>query len=249
MKNKKIALITGASSGIGLATAQLFKKQGWHVVGVAKEPKKISGMDYYAVDLADQNQLEDFIGIFLKKYRFLNVLVNNAACHVSKSFERSSREDWAKVFQVNLFAPVQLARSTAPLLSKVQGAIVNVSSVHALATSQEIASYTASKAALVGLTRSLAVELGAKGIRANAVLPGAVDTPMLKEGLMRAKIKGATVQEKLKEMGRHHLLGKVGAPEDIAEAIYFLSDSSKSAFITGQTLIVDGGALAKLSTE
>ena len=118
-----------------------------------------------------------------------------------------------------------------------------------MATSRDIAAYAASKGGLVALTRAMALELAADSIRVNAVLPGAVDTPMLHAGLARDHVAGGTVQERMSELGKRTVMGRVGRPEEIAQAILFLADGQRSSFVTGQTLIVDGGATARLSTE
>jgi NAD(P)-dependent dehydrogenase (short-subunit alcohol dehydrogenase family) len=137
-----------------------------------------------------------------------------------------------------------------PLLCQSpRAAIVNISSVHAVATSANIAAYAASKGALLALTRALAIELTHDRIRVNAVLPGAVDTPMLHAGLNRGHVEGNSTHELVKALGARHVIGRVGEPDEIGQAILFLADHDRSSFITGQALIVDGGATARLSTE
>jgi NAD(P)-dependent dehydrogenase (short-subunit alcohol dehydrogenase family) len=129
------------------------------------------------------------------------------------------------------------------------GAIVNVSSVHAVATSEGMSAYAASKGALSAMTRAMALELAEDGIRVNAVLPGAVDTEMLRAGLTRGQVEGNNAEYLLGELESKHAMGRVGRPGEIARAIWFLADNEQSSFITGQNLIVDGGATARLSTE
>ena len=135
-----------------------------------------------------------------------------------------------------------------PLMEEPGGAIVNVSSVHAIATSTQIAAYAASKGGMLALTRALALELAPK-IRVNAVLPGAIDTEMLHSGLMRGHVTGGSADELVKALGEKHVVERVGKPEEIAEAIYFLADEKRSSFMTGQSLVIDGAATARLSTE
>jgi NAD(P)-dependent dehydrogenase (short-subunit alcohol dehydrogenase family) len=122
-----------------------------------------------------------------------------------------------------------------------------VSSVHAIATSKNIAAYATTKGGLLALTRALAIELAP--IRVNAVLPGAVDTPMLRSGLQRGHLQGDDTEDLVKELENKHIMGRIGKPSEIAEAIYFLSDRDRSSFMTGQALVIDGGATARLSTE
>ncbi len=133
------------------------------------------------------------------------------------------------------------AKLAHPLLkNRGGGAIVNVSSVHAIATSPNVGSYAASKGGLLALTRSMAIEFARENIRVNAILPGAVDTPMLSAHLDQAR---------LENLARKTVNGRIGKPMEIAHAIYFLADEEQSSFMTGQSILVDGGATAKLSTE
>jgi len=129
------------------------------------------------------------------------------------------------------------------------GSIVNVGSVHAIATSANIAAYAASKGALSALTRALAIKFAPDQIRVNAVLPGAVKTDMLLAGLQRGHLSGDRPDQLLDNLGRKTVMGRVGTSEEIARAILFLADANQSAFMTGQSLVIDGGATARLSTE
>ena len=127
--------------------------------------------------------------------------------------------------------------------------MVNVSSVHAIATSANIAAYAASKGAMVAFTRALAIEWAADQIRVNAILPGAVDTPMLHAGLERGHLSGSNLDELMNQLGRKTVMGRVGKPQEIAQGIFFLANGQQSSFMTGQTIVIDGGATARLSTE
>jgi len=118
-----------------------------------------------------------------------------------------------------------------------------------VATSANIAAYAASKGGLLAFTRAIAIEFAPDNIRANAILPGAVDTPMLRAGLSRGHLQGGDILERLDNLARKTVSGRVGKPEEIARAIYFLADDAQSSFMTGQALIIDGGATARLSTE
>ena len=142
------------------------------------------------------------------------------------------------------------AKLAYPLLkAEGGGAIVNVSSVHAVATSANIAAYAASKGGLLALTRAMAIEFAPDNIRVNAVLPGAVDTPMLRAGFHRGRDNEATEESQLAALAAKTVNGRVALPEEIASVIYFLADSTQSSFITGQGLVADGGATCRLSTE
>jgi NAD(P)-dependent dehydrogenase (short-subunit alcohol dehydrogenase family) len=179
----------------------------------------------------------------------IDALVNNAAIQICKPLIETTPEEWDSVMAVNVRSVYLAVRYMHPFMQGHDGAIVIVSSVHALATSANIAAYAASKGALAALTRALAIELSPDRLRVNAILPGAVDTPMLREGLGRGHVKGEKMADLMEQLGAKHLIGRVGRPEEIAEAILFLADSDYSSFITGQALIVDGGATARLSTE
>ena len=135
------------------------------------------------------------------------------------------------------------------LVKAGDSAIVNMSSVHAVQTSTNISAYAASKGGILAITRAMAIEFAHEGIRVNAVLPGAVDTPMLRSGLGRGQHSGSSVLDRLDNLARKTVNGRIGQPDEIAQAVYFLADGSQSSFMTGQALIVDGGATARLSTE
>jgi glucose 1-dehydrogenase len=153
-----------------------------------------------------------------------------------------------ELMAINLRAIFYSVQQAYPLIKAVQGAIVNVSSVHAVATSADIASYAASKGAVLALTRAMAIEFADDNVRVNTVLPGAVDTPMLEAGLSRGHVSG-TLQERKAQLASKTVIGRVGTPREIASAIYFLADNQQSSFMTGQPVIVDGGATIRLSTE
>jgi NAD(P)-dependent dehydrogenase (short-subunit alcohol dehydrogenase family) len=161
----------------------------------------------------------------------------------------TSPEEWDQVFACNARSVFLSVKQAYPMLKKNGGAIVNVSSVHAVATSCGIAAYAASKGALLALTRAMALEFGPENVRVNAVLPGAVDTPMLHAGLSRGHVQGDTIAKLVRGLGKKHVMGRVGKPHEIGQTILFLADAERSSFMTGQALIVDGGATARLSTE
>ncbi len=250
----KTILITGAAGGIGRATVKLFAESGWRVIGVDRgefdgEPFPADGL-YIQSDISIGENLES---IFAQAHAFtgaLHALVNNAAVQIAKPLLQTSVEEWDAVMASNLrsvFLSVKLAH---PLFKAAGGgAIVNVSSVHAVATSANIAAYAASKGGLLALTRAMAIEFAPDNIRVNAILPGAVDTPMLRAGLGRGHVAGGDIQTRLDNLARRTVNGRVGQPSEIAHAIYFLADETQSSFMTGQALIVDGGATARLRTE
>lgn len=253
MTSKKFVLITGAAGGIGRATVNLFSQKGWYVIGVDRSEFGDGFPQNGLFIRSDISRPEDMQVIFEKTHAVtdsLDVLVNNAAMQIAKPLIETTVEEWDAVMNANLrsvFLGVKLAH---PLLKARGGAaVVNVSSVHAIQTSANIAAYAASKGGLLALTRAMAIEFALDNIRVNAILPGAVDTPMLRAGLGRGHVGGENVQDRLDNLARKTVNGRVGTPEEIAHAIYFLADNEQSSFMTGQALVVDGGATARLSTE
>jgi len=249
----KTVLITGAAGGIGRATVHLFAEKGWLVIGVDIAPFGDEFPENGLFIQADISRGDEMEAIFAKAKQFtdsLDALVNNAAMQIAKPILDTSVEEWDAVMAANLrsvFLGVKLAH---PLLkARVGGAVVNVSSVHAIQTSANIAAYAASKGGLLALTRAMAIEFAPDEIRVNAILPGAVDTQMLRAGLGRGHVGEGDVKSRLENLARKTVNGKVGLPEEIASAIYFLADNEQSSFMTGQALVVDGGATARLSTE
>lgn len=249
----RTVLITGAAGGIGRATVRLFADYGWQVIGVDRaafgEAFPDSGI-FIQSDISKPENLED---IFRQAKSFslsLDALINNAAVQIAKPLLETSVEEWDAVMVSNLRAVFLAVKLAHPLMRTAgKGAIVNVSSVHAVATSAQIASYAASKGGLLALSRAMAIEFAPDQIRVNAILPGAVDTPMLRAGLSRGHVGKGSLPERLENLASKTVIGRVGKPEEIAHAIYFLADETQSSFMTGQALIVDGGATARLSTE
>lgn len=246
----KVVLITGVAGGIGYATAQRFKQNGWSIVGIdcvnTLDLPEID--DYIDADLADPQAIQAAIAQVEQQFGQLHSLVNNAAIQICKPALEMTVTEWDRIMSVNVRAAFLLAQVAHPLLKRTAGSIVNVSSVHAVVTSTNIAAYATSKGALLALTRALAIEF-APDIRVNAVLPGAVDTGMLRDGLQRGHLSGENIDELLDSLGKKTIMERVGNPDEIAEAILFLADAHRSSFMTGQSLIVDGGATARLSTE
>ncbi len=249
----KTILITGAAGGIGRATVNLFAEKNWRVIGVDKSEY---GEEFPASGLfirSDISHPEEMQSIFEQARAFadsLDALVNNAAMQVAKPLIETTVEEWDAVMHANLRSVFLGVKLAYPLLkANGGGAVVNVSSVHAIQTSANIAAYAASKGGLLALTRAMAIEFAPDAIRANAILPGAVDTPMLRAGLGRGHVGHGDMQERLDNLARKTVNGRVGQPAEIAHAIYFLADNEQSSFMTGQALVVDGGATARLSTE
>lgn len=243
---KKVVLVTGALGGIGFATARAFHDAGWTIIGQdIRDGNDDRFYKFFNVDVADNSAMASVMSEISKDPGRLDVVVNNAAVQVCKPIFETEATDWDRQMNVNLKAIYQNTKLGYDLLKKSRGAIVNVSSVHAFATSAGIGAYAASKGAVLAFTRAAAIDLAPDNIRVNAVVPGAVDTAMLSDGLSRSDDPIAA----LSNLEQRTIMGRVGRPEEIAQAILFLADKDRSSFITGQNLIVDGGALARLSTE
>lgn len=240
----RVALVTGGGGGIGLATVRRLASEGARVVAVGLDPERTEAAAAAAreagapeawgavCDVADEAAVEAAVAGTLSRFGRLDVVVNNAGMMLFKPLAEFTGADWARVLGVDLMGAVHLTR-LAFLHMPDGGAIVNVSSVHAAMTTPLVAPYAAAKAAMLSLTRSAAIEGRERGIRAVALLPGAVDTPMLWEN---PNLKSGA--EKLDP-------ADVGKPEDIAAAVAFLA-SDEARFVTGAALAVDGGRLARL---
>lgn len=241
-------LITGGSQGIGLATAALFRESGWEIATVDRlgSGPGIPSHRHLRLDLARPDAAEE-LRPFVASLGNLNALVNNAAIQIERPLSETTVSEWDLVLATNVRGAFIASQVVTSLLRASRGAIVNVSSVHALATSAGLAAYAVSKGALAALTRAAALELGPE-IRVNAVLPGAVDTQMLQSGLGR-RAGSERLQEAVDALAARTPLRRIGRPVEVAEAILFLADEQRSSFITGQTIVVDGGAVAQLSTE
>jgi len=241
-------LITGVLGGIGRATAAAFRADGWHVIGTDRAPPDgdVEIDQLISIDLSERGAVAELVGQ-LDGER-LDGLVNNAAYQANLSVGDTPDDVWDEVMTVNLRAPFQLIRDLAPRLAKARGGIVNVSSIHALTTSANVAAYAVSKGALVALTRSAAIDLAPTGVRCNAVLPGAVQTPMLFAGLGRRPHERG-LSGNLDELTARTPLGFVARPNAVAPTILHLVDPVRSPYTTGQTIVLDGGASIHLSTE
>ena len=241
MENRKIALVTGASRGIGRAIAIELAKNNVNVVinynkneqeaiAVVGEIKKI-GVDSIAVK-ADISKFEDcaaMIEIIRKKFGCLDILVNNAGALSDKTLKNMTKEQWDIVVRTNLDGTFNVTKNSLPLM-KDSGRIINISSVVGINGNFGQTNYAASKAGIIGFTKSLAKELGRRRITVNAVAPGFIDTQMTKNvPFIRRKIIMAMIP-----------LGRAGNAEDVANLVAFLA-SDKANYITGEVICVDGG--------
>ena len=235
----KVALVTGASSGMGAATARVLADRGARVFAAQRGASEHEDI---AADFADPGAPEHVISEVMSKAGQLDVLVNNAGVMREGTVEESTVEDWHFQLQVNLTAPFLLIRHAMPMLRAGGGAIVNVGSIEGLGSNPRHPAYGASKAGLHGLTRAVAVDHGADGVRCNAVAPGWIDTD-LNEDFIDSMPDPAAFR---REIGGIHPVRRTGKPEEVAELICWLA-SDAASFITGQVYTIDGGRMAQLS--
>ncbi len=243
MPQSQVALITGGSSGIGFAIARKFLDQGFKVIITGRNIEKLSnalkelgeGCDGRSFDMNWIDRVPVFVKELAKDYGHIDVLVNNAGINQKKSFTEVTDEDFESIIKTNQTALFVLTREVVKQMMQQEkkGVIVNISSMAAHYGIPKVVSYTASKAALEGMTRAMAVELSPMGIRVNCVAPGFIRTPM------SAKALENDPQRKEKVLSRTPM-GILGEPGDVANAVYFLA-SDQAAFITGEILKVDGG--------
>ncbi len=231
----RVALVTGAASGIGRAVADAFDGAGASLVLVDRDAIDAAARrDALAIvgDIGDPRVVDDAVARMFDRFGRFDLLVNVAGMMIFKPIADQDAADWQRLLNVNLIAP---ALFTGHALRRMGsgGAIVNVASVHARRTSAQVASYAASKAALVSLTRTTAIEGRARGIRCNAILPGAIDTPML-----RSSPNIRSGEEVIDP-------ADIGQPGDIAALVLFLA-SDDARFITGEDVVADGGRMGKL---
>ncbi|OJW70741.1 MAG: 3-oxoacyl-[acyl-carrier-protein] reductase [Candidatus Amoebophilus sp. 36-38] len=241
----KTAFITGASRGIGKAIAHSFAEQGANIVfthlssveqgQVTADELKVHGVEVHAYrsDASNFSAVNDLIQKIVQDFGRLDILVNNAGITRDNLLLRMSEQDWDEVMQVNLKSVFNTIKAvTKPMISQRYGSIINISSVVGIKGNAGQVNYAASKAGIIGLTKSVALELGSRNIRCNAIAPGFIQTAMTEE------LSQAATEEWVKYIP----LKRVGMPEDVANCALFLA-SDTSSYITGQVIQVDGGML------
>ncbi|PLK25959.1 SDR family NAD(P)-dependent oxidoreductase [Novosphingobium sp. TH158] len=240
----KAAIVTGAARGIGLAIAEELAGKGACVLladidgaEAGQQAQRLASGGARAVgtscDVGVEAEVERCVATALSAFGRIDMVVNNAGIMIFKPIEAWSAADWLDLLRIDLIGAAMFTREAFRHMGEGGGVIVNVASVHALRTSANAAPYAAAKAALLSLTRSSAIEGKARNIRANAVLPGAVETAML-----RSNPNVRSGEEVIEE-------ADLGQPQDIARAVAFLA-SEEAAFISGAALVVDGGRMARL---
>lgn len=244
MNTSSAVLVTGAAGGIGCALVEAYAEAGWRVIATdLRDVPSSSAQTFIPADLeeiaSDDTALETF-GYAVRGALHgspLRALVNNAALQLLGSVSTVSLTDWERTLRLNVTAPFRLAQALLPELQSANGSIINVGSVHAQATKREFLAYATSKAALHGLTRAMAVDLGSNP-RVLCVAPAAVGTQMLHDGF-------ADRPEALADLAAAHPVGRIAAPAEIARSIVSLSQEP-FLFATGSTVWLDGGVLSRL---
>jgi NAD(P)-dependent dehydrogenase (short-subunit alcohol dehydrogenase family) len=243
---ERVAIVTGAGSGIGRATAQLFAGEGAHVLAVDLPDKGLAAVHANQPHIAcleksvsDPDAAETIVEAATNTFGRLDILMNNAGISTNALVEEMTVEAWDRTFAVNLTAQMRLCQSAIPHLKQSPaGRIINVASVMAEITNYGLAAYSASKAGVAALTRTLALELGKYGITANYLEPGAIETGMTGP-LWEAHPDIARIWAKKAALRR------LGQPIDLARVALFLA-SDDAGFVTGQGLVVDGGLMLKV---
>ncbi|MDR3507945.1 MAG: SDR family NAD(P)-dependent oxidoreductase [Caulobacteraceae bacterium] len=238
----KVAIVTGAASGIGRASAELFAAEGARVLAVDRPGADLTFEDPHirtlAQDVAAAEAPQVIVEAALEAFGALDILFNNAGVANSTPAAQMTDEDWDRVISINLRAVFRLSRQAIPhLIQSAHGRIISTASVMALGTDYGLSAYCASKAGVLGLTRTLALELGKHGVTANAVLPGAILTGMTSSSF--ANPQAAEV------WARKSVLRRLGQPIDVARVALFLA-SEDGGFVTGQAIAADGGLTLRI---
>jgi NAD(P)-dependent dehydrogenase (short-subunit alcohol dehydrogenase family) len=247
----RVALITGAASGIGRATALLFAREGASVVAVDLDEtrgKQVVGeisagggrAKFMQADVSRADDCQQVIERAVAEFGRIDILFNNAGIIRRATVIDLSEEDWDRVVDVNVKSIFLMSRLVVPIMARVGGgSIINTASGWGLAGGAKAAAYCASKGAVVLMTKAMAVDHGPQNIRVNCICPGDTDTGMLRN---EARQLGEEERQFLAESARRPL-GRIGAPEEIAKAVLYLAGDS-SSFVTGTAVVVDGGGLA-----
>lgn len=241
---KKVAIITGGTGGIGISTAIRFIEEGGIVMLADVEktkgeliltqlayPKEI--LQFIETDVTNEQSVENLIEKTIRIFGKINIIVNAAGVnHMEMKIEKLTRDVWQKTFAVNTESIFLMMKHALPHMT-AGDAVINIASIAGIKGQKLVSAYTASKSAVIGMTKAVATEYGRANIRINAIAPGVIDTPM---------VDGWKETEKWPILSTANALKRLGKPQEIANAILFLA-SDEASFITGETLVVDGGTL------
>lgn len=236
----RVAIVTGAAMGIGQAVAKLLAANGAQVALLDREETDTEslGPDALAitVELTDAAAVAEAVAQVANHFGRIDVVSNNAGIQRYGTAESTTPTEWDEVMNANVKSAMLVTQAAVPHLRNTRGSVVNMASVQSLATQRNVLAYTASKHALLGVTRSTAIDLAADGIRVNCVAPGSVDTPML-QWAISLDAEPDRLESAISSM---HPLGRIAQPEEIAQCVMFLA-SERASFVTGSCLVVDGG--------
>jgi NAD(P)-dependent dehydrogenase (short-subunit alcohol dehydrogenase family) len=242
-----VALITGASSGIGAATAIEFADAGWEVMAAGRNEGRLEevadvsdSISTWAGELLESEDCDELVADTVDEFGRLDCLVNAAGVLIRSNAEDTSDDDWRDTIAVNLDVPFFLYRAALPHLLQAGGSIVNIASVWGLEGGKRATAYCASKGGLILMTRAMALDYAADGLRVNAICPGGVDTPMLAG---EAAGEDKEVEKFLADVAEESPNGRIATPEDIAALTMFLA-SDAASHITGTAIPCDGGLMA-----
>jgi NAD(P)-dependent dehydrogenase (short-subunit alcohol dehydrogenase family) len=244
----KVAIITGAAAGIGWGIAERFVAEGATVIAFDINEQGLNDLkthiqtnggdiDCRHVDITDEAAVKDNVQQVSGQYGKIDILVNDAAKFVQKGVE-ATPDDWQESFSVNVFGAANCTRYVSAVMVKQgSGAIVDIASISGVVAQPLFVTYSATKAAIIQITKNLALDLGKYGIRVNCISPGAIITGASERHAAKLNI---TLDEFIKEQCKNTVINKVGSPADVASAALFLA-SDEAGFITGANLMVDGG--------
>ena len=246
--SNKVMIVSGGASGLGLAAAEKFAKNGYNIVLIdineqkgKKAEEKIKSMGVDAVfcycDISNKEQVQKAAQTTKERFGRADVLINNAGLEVRGSILQCTEEDWTRLYDINLKGMYYMTNAFAPMMiAQGKGAVVNTGSILGYRTVGERAAYSSSKGAIDTLTRSMAFDLAANNIRVNCVVPGAIDTPLLRGSINDSPDPAGTE----KFLGSKSVFGRMGTSEEVANVMYFLA-SDEASFVTGAAYFVDGG--------
>ena len=238
----KVVIITGGAKGIGAGCVSKFVEAKATVVIFDLDDKfdNPNNLESYKVDVSKESEIKAAVEKVVAKHRRIDGLVNCAGIQTYGSIVDTSEEVWDKTFNVNVKSLFLTSKHVAPTMIKQRsGSIVNISSVQAIVSQKTVVAYSASKGAINSLTRASAIDLAESNVRVNAIMPGSVDTPMLRASAEMHR-GDQSVEEVLKDWGKGHPLGRIAKNTEIGDLAVFLV-SDHSTFITGSTITIDGG--------